>query len=529
SVDAATRQIRLTDDTLRMFGLSLDAPLTNDDAWSLHLPGDRERVQALLEHSLETGTPFDTESTMVTTHGDRLRVRTIGEVERGDDGAVLRAHGAVWDITEFAIERDRARDLDERLAASLLGISDGLVFLDSEWRVTFINPVAELLLGREGAELVGHELWAIYPNTIGTPFEQAFQRAQHTSERVIHREWVDLTSRWVDVTIYPVKTGVVAHLRDTTADERAQKRERETRRQLEQQAALLDIARDAIIVRGLDHRVQYWNRAAAELYEWPAAEAIGRSIADLIYADLDEFDAATEAVLREGYWAGELMQRSRTGRSIVADCRWQVVFDDEGAPRAVLCVNTDITGYRKDQEVRARSQRMESLGTLAGGIAHDLNNVLTPILMSAQLLARDESDPDRLELLSTLETSVKRGAEMVRQVLAFARGVEGRRDVVSLDTLLDDIVAFARDALPETIALEVSRPETLPLSTGDVTQFSQVLTNLLLNSRDAMAGGGRLQLSATREHYDHDVTSIGHVAAPGDYVVISVQDDGHGM
>ncbi len=200
------------------------------------------------------------------------------------------------------------------------------------------------------------------------------------------------------------------------------------------------------------------------------------------------------------------MQRSASGRSIVADCRWQLVNDEHGEPQAVLCVNSDITDYRKEQESRARSQRMESLGTLAGGIAHDLNNVLTPILMSTQWLAQNERDSDRLELLATLETSVKRGAEMVRQVLAFARGVEGRRDIVMVDALLDDLIAYARDAMPTTISIIVDRADSLPSTTGDVTQFMQVLVNLVLNARDAMASGGRLLIAAGHEHFDDEVT-----------------------
>ncbi len=529
SVDATTRQIRPTDGALSMFGVARDLPLTNDVAWSLHVPGDRERVANLLARCLDDGEPFDTESKMTTTDGTLLTVRTIGEPGWGRDGTARGVHGAVWDITEFALERDRARDLDERLTASLRTISDGLVFLDSSWAVTFMNPTAEHLLGRSASEVVGHELWAAYPSILGTPFEAAFRQAADTRESVVHQEWGELTELWLDVTIYPVETGIVMHLRDTTADVTARERERETTRRLEEQAALLDIARDAIIVRGLDHRIHYWNRAAAELYEMPEADVLGRLATELLYDNLEEFESAADEVLREGYWAGELMQRSRTGRAIVVDCRWQVIYNDDGEPRAVLCINTDITAYRHNQEASARSQRMESLGTLAGGIAHDLNNVLTPILMSAQLLALDEHDHDRREILATLESSVKRGAEMVRQVLAFARGVEGRRDEVSMDALLDDVENYARDALATTITLSVSRSGALGACTGDATQFMQVMINLLLNARDAMPAGGRLTVSATIEHFDAEVFSIEHAASAGDYVVLSVTDSGQGM
>ena len=243
SVDARTKRIRLTDDTLRMFGVSTEIPLTNEVAWNLHPPGDRELVSGLLQRCLETGEAFDVESTMVTTDGTRLTVRTIGEAERGGDGAIVRAHGAVWDISEYAVERGRARDLEERLATSLRTISDGLIFLDASWRVTFVNPRAEELLGRQAAELVGTDLWSVYPATIGTPFETAFRQAADSRESVVHQEWIELTEVWVDVTIYPVETGVVLHLRDATADVSARERELDTTRRLAEQAALLDIAR----------------------------------------------------------------------------------------------------------------------------------------------------------------------------------------------------------------------------------------------------------------------------------------------
>ncbi len=529
SIDANDRRVRLTDGALQIFGFAPESLLTDEVAWSLFSPRERERVGELLERCLRTGESFDGEASMATADGTGVRVRIIGEAERDHAGTIQRVHGAVWDITEYARERDRARDLEERLSTSLLSITDGLYFLDNDWRVTFVNPMTEALLGRSGNELIGVTLWNAYPATRGTSFEAAFHDATQTRQRVIHREWVELTQRWVDVTIYPVETGVVVHLRDATDEVKARESERETRRKLEEQAALLDIARDAIIVRSLDGRVQYWNRAAAELYEIPAADALGEPVAELIYDDPEEFTAADQELLREGFWAGELHQRARSGRGFIADCRWQLVHDDQGAPRAVLCVNSDITAFRREEEARTRSQRMESLGTLAGGIAHDLNNVLTPILMSAQLLAQDEQDPGRLELLSTLEASVKRGAEMVRQVLSFARGVDGKRESIDMDALFNDVVAYARAVLPESIAIETDRAAPLPSSMGDVTQLMQVLINLVVNARDAMAGDGQLTLSADHEHFDDNVVSIGHVAGAGHFVVFSVEDNGHGM
>jgi nitrogen-specific signal transduction histidine kinase/CheY-like chemotaxis protein len=195
----------------------------------------------------------------------------------------------------------------------------------------------------------------------------------------------------------------------------------------------------------------------------------------------------------------------------------------------IFAVNTDITEYRRELEARHRAQRLESLGTLAGGIAHDLNNVLTPILMAVQLLAQDERNAERLELLDTVETAVKRGSEMIRQVLSFARGVDGRRIVIDAGRLLDDLVVLTRDVMPRGVEVVVERATPLPTVVGDPTQLLQVLVNLVTNARDALGGSGRLVISADSLEIADEYTSVSHAAAPGSYLQLCVEDTGQGM
>lgn len=529
SVDAETRQVSLSEGARLMLGIPDDTPDLTAAAWSLHPDDERDRISTLLERCFTTGESFDIESVMVTTSGDRLTVRTVGEAHTAPDGRVVRAHGALWNISDSVAARERERELEARLSATLNSISDGIFFIDRHGLLSFVNPRAVEMSQRSEADLLGTPLWTIFPEAVEAGFRASFDRALASGDRVVHRAYFAPYERWFETTAYPANDGLAVYLRDVTDDERARETARRTQEQLAQQAALLDNARDAMLVRDIDGTVRYWNNAAVQLYGWARDEAVGRNVMDLIEMEPEVRAQAIGTLMRDGFYAGEVTQRTRDGQTIVIDCRWQVLTDETGTPRSVFAVNSDITEYRNEQDARQRAQRLESLGTLAGGIAHDLNNVLTPILMSIQLLEREETDSERAELLTTMESAVKRGAEMIQQVLAFARGVEGRRIVVDLDRLLNDLLAFSRDTLPAGIVLEVERSGSLPTTVGDPTQLLQVLVNLVANAKDAMGASGHLRISAEPLQIVDEYTSISHAAAPGDYIAIAVEDDGHGM
>lgn len=306
-------------------------------------------------------------------------------------------------------------------------------------------------------------------------------------------------------------------------------REIETRIRIEEQAALLDRARDAILVRDLDHTIRFWNAGAERLYGWTRDEAVGRVVDSLLYRETTDFQVATQAVLDHGEWHGELQQRRKDGSAIDIEASWSLLRDPDGLPHRILAINTDITERKKLQAQFLRAQRLESIGTLAGGIAHDLNNVLAPILMSIGLLKLGEEDADRLETLTTIEGSARRGADMVRQVLAFARGVEGERLPVDAGRVLKELERILRDTLPRSITVTLEVPRDLWLVTGDPTQVQQVFMNLLVNARDAMPEGGRLTVTAENVTLDAPYAAMTPGSSPGDYVRISVVDTGSGM
>jgi len=301
---------------------------------------------------------------------------------------------------------------------------------------------------------------------------------------------------------------------------------------LAQQAALLDKAQDAILVVDLEHRIQYWNKSAERLYGWTPSEAYGKRADTLLFRDAAYFERARQEVLLKGEWRGEQCQVNRGDETVIVESQWTLVQDEAGKPKSILIVNTDIREKKKMEAQFLRTQRIDSLGTLAGGIAHDLNNVLAPILMAAQMLKTKFTDPQSQRLLTVVESSAKRGADMVKQVLTFARGVEGERMLLQPRHLIKEMVKILGETFPKNIQVKQQlQPDLMPVL-GDPTQLHQVLLNLCVNARDAMPQGGVLTLSAENcvlEQVPATLPALGFSPKPGPYVLLKVADTGCGI
>jgi len=334
---------------------------------------------------------------------------------------------------------------------------------------------------------------------------------------------------WVDTTIVPFLDSegkpyqYVAIRSDITERKRAEQR-------ILEQAALLDQAQDAILVRDLGHKILYWNKGAENIYGWTTEEAVGRNAHELLYAKPSApFDEARQTVMETGKWKGERHQVRRDGAEIIAESRWTLVRDDKGQPHSILVINTDITEKKRMEAQFLRAQRMESIGTLAGGIAHDLNNVLSPILMAIDMLQLKVTDEASRKWLGVLRTNAERGGDMVRQVLSFARGVEGERVPLQPKHLIKEIVKILRETLPKSIEISFQIPNDLWIISADATQIHQVLMNLCVNARDAMPEGGSISIKAENVLVDQNYARMHLEAKPGRFVSISVTDTGPGM
>ncbi len=298
------------------------------------------------------------------------------------------------------------------------------------------------------------------------------------------------------------------------------------------QAALLDVATNGIFVCDLQQQISFWNRGAEKIYGWKREGILGKSYHELIASQLNpQLLEAEKIVMEKSQWQGELNAITKSGQEIVVESHWVLVRDSEGKPKDILMVDTDITEKKRLEAQFYRAQRLESLGTLVSGIAHDFNNLLTPILASSQLLSSylPNLNESSEELLKILHINARRGADLVKQMLSFTRGIEGEQKILAVPYLLDEIYKLAKVTFPKSIAIEINLSKNLWQVRGDSTLLHQVLMNLCVNARDAMPDGGTLSISAENCFFDKTSARMNLHAQEGNYILITITDTGIGI
>lgn len=305
---------------------------------------------------------------------------------------------------------------------------------------------------------------------------------------------------------------------------------KQTEHKIREQAALLDVATDAIFVCDLDEKILFWNKAAQSLYSWKKEEAINKKTRVLWHEKhVSQVEKALSIMMKHGSWQGELHQKTKSGKEIIVESRWTLVHEFGNKAQSILIVNTDITQKKQLEAQFLRAQRLESIGTLASGIAHDLNNILAPILMTAQLFEAQVHDERSRRLLQILITNAKRGATLVKQVLSFTRGIDGDRTILQLKHLIVEIQQIIRETFPKSIEVSTQISQNLWPVCGDATQLHQVLMNLCVNARDAMPNGGTLKILAENLLIDENYAKMHIDAKVGHHIVIIVSDGGIGI
>jgi two-component system, cell cycle sensor histidine kinase and response regulator CckA len=334
---------------------------------------------------------------------------------------------------------------------------------------------------------------------------------------------VQVPATWVGAVVFRSFEWILARRRLEAERRIAQERIRE-------QAALIDGAQDAILVLSPDGVVTYANPSAERLIGRSSSELSKPTAIDEVFAPSRSVVAeARSATLRDGEWNGELTWQTSAGRPSIVASRWTLLRDAAGRPKGLLLINTDITEAKALEAQFLRAQRMNTIGALAGGMAHDLNNALAPILMGVQLLRRKSADDESRRMLQMIEESTHRGADMVRQVLHFARGRDGVSEPVDLVQLVHEIERLIRDTFPPAIILETYLPKDLRAVTGQPTELHQILLNLAVNARDAMLSGGRLTVAADNVELSVEEAAAIPNGRAGRFVSLIVSDTGSGM
>jgi len=228
-------------------------------------------------------------------------------------------------------------------------------------------------------------------------------------------------------------------------------------------------------------------------------------------------------------WSDEYRFRRGDGTYAHVFDRGYVIHDAAMNPMRMIGAMMDTTERKRLEAQFLRAQRMESIGALAGGIAHDLNNVLSPILMVADVLQNEFTSPQDRQMLEIVKASAGRGSDMVKQILSFARGVSGEHTILQIKHLVTDIEKLLQSTFPRSIQIQKEFDKNLHLVKGDATQLHQVLMNLCVNARDAMPDGGSLVIEAVNVVLENKSTPMQPEPVSGPYIVLTVTDTGHGI
>ena len=448
-------------------------------------------------------------------------------------GKIVGIMGISRDITGYKRAEEALLLSKQRLALHVEQTPLAVIQWGSDFKVQEWNPAAEKVFGYTREEAVGRHFSFFVPEsvrprveTVGLTLMKRGGSQQSTNENIT-KDGKTITCEWFNTTLVDPAgrfMGVASLVQDITERKRVEEHVRE-------QAALLDKAQDAIFVLDSDDRIIYWNKSAERIYGWTAAEAIGKTTVELLFKGVvtPQFANIIKTVNERGEWVGELQEYTKDGKTVTVQGRCNLIRDEQGRPKSRLIINTDITEKKNFETQFLRSQRMEGIGALAGGIAHDLNNVLTPLLVAVQILKEKVSDEDGQKLLQALETNVQRGASLVKQVLAFGRGVTGERIAVNPKHIAREIKQIIHETFPKSVEFELHSAPDLWTITGDPTQLHQVLLNLSVNARDAMPKGGKLSIHMENVMFDETYAGMNPEAKVGPYVCLKVTDTGMGI
>ncbi len=469
-----------------------------------------------------------------TTRADgSLRWLETNKVPLHDtDGNVIGVLGTWHDITERKAAQESVQNSQRMLQLVLDNIPQGVFWKDRESRYLGCNAVVARNFGlSDTAAIVGltdFDFPALSREQ-GEFFVRKDREVMTSGQPqlgIIERAtMIDSSTRWLETNKVPLfdAAGNVIGILGTWQDITSRKETEETLRMMR---FSVDRAGDSVAWINRDGSILYANDAMCAGRGYTRDELLRMKIFDLD-PDFqpDVWEPHFEDLKHRGTVTFETRHRAKDGRIFSVEVNANYVFIN--GKEFNFATLRDITERQRQERLALRSQRMESIGTLAGGIAHDLNNAIAPIMMSGELLRMEY--PGESQMLDRIEASAKRAADMVRQLLAFAKGAEGARAALQPGRLIREMENLMKGSFPKNIELAIKCAPNLPTVLGDATQLHQVLLNLCVNARDAMPRGGMLTLEAMRVEMDAEHARAMPDATPGDYVAILVGDTGTGI
>ena len=433
-------------------------------------------------------------------------------------------------------------DESGRLKALVDTAVDGIILIDSAGTILRVNPACERLFGYAAAELLGNNVKQLMPEPYRASHDGYLERYQQTGEAKIIGIGREVLGQRKDGTVFPMHLSVgeareegkpvfVGIVHDLTE---LRNQELETREAAERLRAVVETAVDGVILIDRQGLIQMFNPACEQLFGYAANEVLGQNVKILMPAPYRE---EHDGYLRHYHSTGEAriigIGREVEGRRKDGETFPMALSVGEAkltSGSAYVGIIHDLTERKRTEEQLVQAQKMETVGQLAGGIAHDFNNLLTVIVGNAEELA--ESLTERPDLRAMAEQSVEaaeRGAELTRRLLAFSRRQILRPESADAAELIQRLEPLLRRTLRGDVELYLDLPDDLWEIVVDSGQLEASLLNLAVNAQDAMPRGGMLAIAATNLPVDERSLAGHGEINPGNYVMLSVTDDGTGM
>jgi PAS domain S-box-containing protein len=537
--DLATNRHTWSDETYRILGLPPQSgALTFEQLLGRVHPEDQQRVKSAMAGALGDGGRYDLEYRIVRPNGEVRFVHSQGDVNREVSGRGRRMLGVVQDITERKRADEALKGLESLYHRAIMAAGAVPYHRDYDTSVfTYIGERIQDLTGYSRQEMTP-ALWEsliqeyrFHGPLAGLSFPEAVRKVRSREVDQWHCDCRILTAsgqmRWVADASAEIldedgrAIGSVGALQDIT-----------DRQGVEESLALfrslIDHASDAIeVVDPATGRILDVNERACRAHGYTREEYLALRVADLDpIVGARPWEQGLEGLRQAGSKVVESQHRRKDGSVFPVEINLTYIHLHSDY---VVAVVRDITERKKLEADLLRVQRLEGLGTLASGIAHDLNNVLAPILMSSQLLQKSATSQESRKLAQTMQRAAQRGADVVKQVLAFARGADGEKSVLQPVDVIRELVRFLQETFPKSLVITSRLQSGLRRVMANPTQLHQVLLNLCLNARDAMPAGGALEVRAENVEVDPLQVRRTPQATPGPYVLIQVRDTGVGI
>ncbi len=533
SVDLNTMRLTWTRETFRIAERDSDVEPSLAEGIELFAPEARTVIAAAVQSAIDTGTSYDLELPIITFKGNRRLVQTQGFAELRD-GKAIRIYGTFQDVTERRRAEREQREAELHVDLALRGGSLGLWDWDVASGLLTVNDRWLTMLGLDrDSSPPSIELWngLVHPDDaprLRLLFDELTRnpaRVEFETEiRVRHRDgrdlWIVDRGQVVERAADGSPLRIVGTHMDITERRRVEARLRRLVESDAQGVLFWNAQGDITDANGAFLAMIGYTRdeLVAGLIKWSAITP-------------PEFAARDEQAVREAMTTGicasyekEFIRRDGNRVPVLIGA---ASFEDD--PSSGVAFVVDLTDRKLAERQLIRGQRLQSLGTLTSGIAHDMNNMLNPIVSSIELLNAGSRSADERAVIDILATSAMRGRELVKQILTFGRGGVGARVSMQLVDTLNDLQKTVRDTFPRSVEFRLTVAPGVGAIIADPTQIHQVFLNLCLNARDAMPKGGTLAV---------DVTSVDIPGVPrgqlvditaGVYVRVSVTDTGSGM